>query len=123
MRRLMAGHDRKEMSELQERLAVHGGIPRDAWASRTGLRQVAHMLVAEAQRVLEGSQAHSEGRVLLSYLWSVARRLTDSGPNFATTKPEGKPRQLPLPSDGRIEGSVGQGLSGFTNWVFDWENI
>jgi ribosomal protein S12 methylthiotransferase accessory factor len=65
MRRLMAGHDRKEMSELQERLAVHGGIPRDAWASRTGLRQVAHMLVAEAQRVLEGSQAHSEGRVLL----------------------------------------------------------
>lgn len=65
MRSLMAGRDRKEMWELQQRLASHGGMPRDAWASRTGLRQVAHLLVAEAQRVLQGSQAHTEGRVFL----------------------------------------------------------
>jgi ribosomal protein S12 methylthiotransferase accessory factor len=65
MRRLMAGHDRKEMWELQQRLAVHGGVPCDAWASRTGLLQVAHLLGAEAQRVLQGSQARLEGRVFL----------------------------------------------------------
>ena len=61
----MAGHDRKEMWELQQRLAAHGGVPCDAWASRTGLLQVAHLLGAEAQRVLQGSQAYSEGRVFL----------------------------------------------------------
>jgi ribosomal protein S12 methylthiotransferase accessory factor len=64
-RRLMAGRDRKEMWELEQRLAAHGGIPRDAWASRTGLLQVAHLLAAEARRVLQGRQAESEGRVFL----------------------------------------------------------
>ncbi|MFC7440284.1 TOMM precursor leader peptide-binding protein [Laceyella putida] len=62
-RRLMAGRDRKEMLELQQRLAEHGGMPRDAWASRTGLLQVAHLIVAEAQRVLQGRRAHLEERV------------------------------------------------------------
>jgi ribosomal protein S12 methylthiotransferase accessory factor len=65
MRRLMAGRDRKEMRELQHRLAAYGGMQRDAWASRTGLLQVAHLLEAEAQRVLQGSRAHSEGQVFL----------------------------------------------------------
>jgi ribosomal protein S12 methylthiotransferase accessory factor len=65
LRQLMAGRDRKEMWELQQGLAAHGGKPRDAWASRTGVWQVTHLLVAEAQRVLQGGQAHSEGRVFL----------------------------------------------------------
>jgi ribosomal protein S12 methylthiotransferase accessory factor len=65
MRRLMAGHDRKEMWELQQRLAAHGGRTHDAWASRTGLLQVAQLLVAEATRVLEGNRARSEERVFL----------------------------------------------------------
>jgi ribosomal protein S12 methylthiotransferase accessory factor len=64
-RRLMAGFDRKEMWELEQRLAVHGGMPRDAWASRTGLFQMAHLLIAEAQRVLQGRRAHSEESVFL----------------------------------------------------------
>ncbi len=64
-RRLMAGRDRKEMWELQQRLAEHGGMPRDTWASRTGLLQVSYLIVAEAQRVLQGSHAQSEGRVFL----------------------------------------------------------
>jgi ribosomal protein S12 methylthiotransferase accessory factor len=64
-RRLMAGFDRKEMWELQQRLAEHGGMTRDAWASRTGLLHVAHLVVAEAQRVLQGRRAHSESRVFL----------------------------------------------------------
>ncbi|HWO95046.1 MAG TPA: TOMM precursor leader peptide-binding protein [Bacillus sp. (in: firmicutes)] len=65
LRRLMAGRDRKEMREIKQRFAVHGGMSRDAWASRTGLLQMAHLLGAEVQRVLQGEQAHSEGQVFL----------------------------------------------------------
>ncbi|HEY1215710.1 MAG TPA: TOMM precursor leader peptide-binding protein, partial [Bryobacteraceae bacterium] len=53
-RRLMAGRDRREMRALLQKLTAHGGISRDAWASRTGLLQVAHLLVVEAMRMLQG---------------------------------------------------------------------
>jgi ribosomal protein S12 methylthiotransferase accessory factor len=65
MRRVMAGRERKEMWELQQKLTAHGGMSCDAWASRTGLLQMAHLLGVEAQRVLQGSQAQSEERVFL----------------------------------------------------------
>jgi ribosomal protein S12 methylthiotransferase accessory factor len=65
IRRLLAGYDRKEMLELQTRMAVQGGIQRDAWASRTGLLQMAHLICTETQRVLEGSRAHLEERLFL----------------------------------------------------------
>ncbi|MGM0877780.1 MAG: TOMM precursor leader peptide-binding protein [Bacillota bacterium] len=65
MRRLMAGRDRKEMWELQQKLAENGGMARDIWSSRTGLLQMAYLLGAEAKRVVQGSVAHSEGRVFL----------------------------------------------------------
>jgi len=65
MRRLIAGYDRKEMWELQRRMAVQGGIQRDAWATRTGLLQMAHLIAEETQRVLEGSRAHLEERLFL----------------------------------------------------------
>ncbi|MDQ0857829.1 TOMM precursor leader peptide-binding protein [Bacillus sp. V2I10] len=65
MRHLMAGRDRKEMWEIGQRLAAGGGMPRDAWASSTGLMQIAYLLEAEVQRILQGDEAHSEGRVFL----------------------------------------------------------
>ncbi|EST55560.1 SagD family biosynthesis docking scaffold protein [Brevibacillus panacihumi W25] len=65
LRHLMAGRDRKEMWELQQRLGENGGISRDAWASHSGLLQVAQVLTAEVQRVLKGEQAHLESRVFL----------------------------------------------------------
>jgi ribosomal protein S12 methylthiotransferase accessory factor len=65
IRRLIAGYDRKEMWELQRRMAMQGGIQRDAWTSRTGLLQMAHLIGTETQRVLEGSRAHSEERLFL----------------------------------------------------------
>ncbi|MFC7441808.1 TOMM precursor leader peptide-binding protein [Laceyella putida] len=68
MRHLMAGLDRKEMRELQRRLAAQGGMTRDTWASRTGLLQLAHLIVAETQRVLQGRPAQLEGRVFLTNL-------------------------------------------------------
>ena len=65
IRRLMAGRDRKEMWEMQQKLAADGGVSRDAWASRSGLLQIAHLLGAEVRRILLGDQVHSEGRVCL----------------------------------------------------------
>ncbi|PLR82437.1 bacteriocin biosynthesis protein SagD [Bacillus canaveralius] len=65
MRRLMAGRERKEMSEMQQKLAAQGGMSGDAWASRTGLLQMAYVLKAEVQRFLEGDQAYSKERVCL----------------------------------------------------------
>ncbi len=65
MRRLMAGRDRKEMWEIQQKLVEYGGMSGDVWASRTGLLQMAYLVGAEAQRVLQGSLAHSEDRVYL----------------------------------------------------------
>ncbi|WP_163857549.1 TOMM precursor leader peptide-binding protein [Paenibacillus elgii] len=65
MRRLMATSDRKELRELLQQLADRGGIPQDAWASRTGLTQAATLLAAEARRVLLGGQPQLEERILL----------------------------------------------------------
>ncbi|GGE24238.1 hypothetical protein GCM10011571_27980 [Marinithermofilum abyssi] len=65
-RRLMAGRDRKEMRALlQQRLEAHGGTTSDPWASRPGLLQMAHLIVAEAERVLQGRRAHLEERISL----------------------------------------------------------
>ncbi|OPH61240.1 bacteriocin biosynthesis protein SagD [Paenibacillus ferrarius] len=64
-RRLMAGRDRREMRALQRSLTAHGGIPRDAWASRTGLLQVTHLLVAEARRMLQNKPVHLAEKVLM----------------------------------------------------------
>ncbi|GLB61605.1 TOMM precursor leader peptide-binding protein [Cytobacillus sp. NCCP-133] len=65
MRKLFAARDREEMWELQQRLEGQEGLIRDAWASRTGLLQMAYLLVAEVQRVLEGSLEDFEGRMFL----------------------------------------------------------
>ena len=65
-RRMMAGSDRQELWELQRKLsAAPGGTARDAWASRTGLWQMARLIAAEARRVLEGQRAQTENRVFL----------------------------------------------------------
>ncbi|WP_209123616.1 TOMM precursor leader peptide-binding protein [Alkalihalobacillus sp. BA299] len=65
LRRLMAGRDRKEMWEIQKNLAAQGEMSRDVWASRMGLLQMAYLIVEKAQRVLQGSLAHMEGRMFL----------------------------------------------------------
>ncbi|MFF2157798.1 TOMM precursor leader peptide-binding protein [Paenibacillus chitinolyticus] len=65
MRRLMAGRERKEMRELQQRLMTRGGADRDAWASRTGLLQVGHLLAVEARKVLQGQPVHSAEKMFL----------------------------------------------------------
>ncbi|MFS0762412.1 TOMM precursor leader peptide-binding protein [Peribacillus phoenicis] len=64
-RYLMAGRDRKEMWGIRQQLQENGGIERDASASRTGLLQMAHLICAEARKVMKGERARSEGHVSL----------------------------------------------------------
>ncbi len=65
IRRLMGGHDRAEMLEVQQRLAVDGGMGSDPWASSTGLLQMAYQIGVEVQKLLQGDQVYSEGKVYL----------------------------------------------------------
>ncbi|WP_050614951.1 TOMM precursor leader peptide-binding protein [Bacillus testis] len=62
-RQLMAGRDRKEMWALRRKLQEQGGVPRDAAASRPGFMQMASLIGAEVQTILEGKQALTEGRL------------------------------------------------------------
>ena len=63
LRRIMTGHDRKEMWEIQKRMELTGEMQQDAWATRTGLLHLAHLVGAEVQRIIQGDQAQSEGKV------------------------------------------------------------
>ncbi|ALC80299.1 MULTISPECIES: TOMM precursor leader peptide-binding protein [Bacillus] len=64
-RRLMAGRDRKEMWELQQRLEEQDRVERDVWGSRLGLLQLAYLLESEADKVLQGISANLEEQVFL----------------------------------------------------------
>ncbi|NGP59408.1 TOMM precursor leader peptide-binding protein [Paenibacillus thiaminolyticus] len=64
-RLLLAGSDRRESWGLQQKLASHGGIARDAWASRTGLLQVAHLVAEEAVKILESVRPETDSRMYL----------------------------------------------------------
>jgi ribosomal protein S12 methylthiotransferase accessory factor len=65
MRRIMAGRGRENTGELQMRLLMDGAIPRDSSTSRLGLLQMGYLIAAETQKVLQGKQAHTEGRVFM----------------------------------------------------------
>ncbi|MFL6555187.1 MAG: TOMM precursor leader peptide-binding protein, partial [Bacillus sp. (in: firmicutes)] len=65
MRRLMAGQDRKEMWDLQQRLKEYQGMQHEGWASYTGLMQLANLLRAEVQRILQGNHPLSDGQLCL----------------------------------------------------------
>ncbi|MFP5114896.1 TOMM precursor leader peptide-binding protein [Bacillaceae bacterium C204] len=65
LRRLMAGRDRQEMWEMQQRMKESRGMQPEGWVSSTGLLQLAHQIRAEVQRILQGDYALSEGQVCL----------------------------------------------------------
>ncbi|WP_201714665.1 TOMM precursor leader peptide-binding protein [Rossellomorea arthrocnemi] len=68
VRRLLGGKERTEMREVQRHLSEIGGMTKDPWASGTGVLHLAHIITAEAVRVLEGAKPHSQGRVCLTDL-------------------------------------------------------
>lgn len=74
MRRIVAGPDRREMWEFQVRMASGEGVLRDAWASRTGLSQMAALICNEVEKVLQGESSILEERVFITNM----RTLTNS---------------------------------------------
>lgn len=68
LRRLLGGKERHEMREVQGKLAEIGGMTKNPWASNTGLSHMAHIISAEAYRVLEGEKPRSQGKICLTDL-------------------------------------------------------
>jgi ribosomal protein S12 methylthiotransferase accessory factor len=68
LRRLLGGKERHEMREVQGKLAEIGGMAKDPWASNIGLSHMAHIITAEACRVLEGAMPRSQGKICLTEL-------------------------------------------------------
>lgn len=106
-RRLMAGRNRIEMWEIEQSLVKNGGMSRDPWASRSGLIQMAQLLVSEVQSVLRGVHAYSEDKVCLINLrtlkssWhsflpnplcSVCSQLPDDSPTAAQIRLQQSPK-------------------------------
>lgn len=64
-RHFMAGRDPMEMSELVQLLMRPEERPPEAAVSRSGLWQIAHLIAAEAHRVLQGGRAKTEEHLYL----------------------------------------------------------
>lgn len=72
IRRIIAGPDRQEMLRFQIRMASGESTLRDAWASRTGLLQMATLIYEEVKRVLQGEPSNLEERVFITNLRTLA---------------------------------------------------
>ncbi len=68
MRRMIASPDRQEMWEFQEKRAEGESVPRDAWATRSGLLYMATLIGNEVERVLQGESSNLEERVFITNL-------------------------------------------------------
>ncbi|WP_066072473.1 TOMM precursor leader peptide-binding protein [Neobacillus soli] len=107
IRRLIAGTDRKEMLQLQLRNAAGESVMQDAWASRTGLSQMATLICNEVQKVLQGEPSNLEERVFIinlrtltnsnhlflpNPLCPICRPLPDDTPELAQIRLESSPK-------------------------------
>ncbi|MDQ6598469.1 TOMM precursor leader peptide-binding protein [Bacillus salipaludis] len=109
-RRLLAGPDRLEMSEIQARLTIGSAVTRDAWSSRMGLMQMAIFICNEVQKVLQGDSSTLEERMFITNL----KMLTNSRHFFlpdplcpiCSPLPEDSPElaQIRLESSPKING-------------------
>ncbi|WHX98127.1 TOMM precursor leader peptide-binding protein [Neobacillus sp. DY30] len=65
LRRHITARDRTEAWKMQKGLELSGGIQQEAWATRSGILQIAHLIGAEVQRIMQGEQANSEGKICI----------------------------------------------------------
>lgn len=65
LRRVLAGHHRKEMWQMKNNLVAMGKTQQEAWVSRTGFLQMVHLLKDEVQRFMQGKQTLSKKSVCL----------------------------------------------------------
>lgn len=119
LQRLIAGPDRKETWQLQLKVAAGEGLMQDAWASRTGLSQMAALICNEVQKVLQGEPSNLDERVYIINL----RTLTNSS-HFFLPHPL-CPVCSPLPDDSpelaqiRLESSPKFNGSGYRSRSMD----
>ncbi|EKN65116.1 hypothetical protein BABA_22176 [Neobacillus bataviensis LMG 21833] len=107
IRRLIAGSDRKEMWQLQLRMAAVEGVIQDAWASRTGLSQMAALICNEVESVLKREPSNLEERVFIMNLRTltnashlflpnplcpICRPIPDDTPELAQIRLESSPK-------------------------------
>lgn len=78
LRRMIAGPDSREMWELQMRMAAAVSVKQDAWASRSGVSQMAILICNEVHRVLQEKPSNLEDKVFITNL----RALTNSSHHF-----------------------------------------
>jgi len=64
-RRLMAGRERIEMLEIDHQLLEGDGVSDDVWGTRTGLLQMAYLIVAEVEKFMNGKETRLEERIFL----------------------------------------------------------
>lgn len=67
-RRIMAGLDRREMWEMYEQYLVKENLFRDVWASRTGLWQMAQIMMAKIDQILAGDFSTLENQMIFIHL-------------------------------------------------------
>jgi ribosomal protein S12 methylthiotransferase accessory factor len=65
LRILTAGRDRENSLELQMNLLFQGALPRDLTTSQHGVLHTSYLIASEAQKVIHGIPAQTEGRVYL----------------------------------------------------------
>ncbi|MBY0122872.1 TOMM precursor leader peptide-binding protein [Bacillus sp. S/N-304-OC-R1] len=68
IRLLLAGPDRKETLGLRMRMTTTEGLLRDAWASRTGLWQMAILISNEVMKIIQGEQNGLGERMFITNL-------------------------------------------------------
>ncbi|WP_075980571.1 TOMM precursor leader peptide-binding protein [Bacillus massilinigeriensis] len=75
IRRIVAGHDPREMWELQGRMAGGGGVLRDAWVTRTGLSHMADLISNEVRRILQGESVNLKEKMFITNLKTLSNSL------------------------------------------------
>lgn len=71
IRLILAGPDRQEMMGLRMKMATGEGLLRDAWASRTGLSQMALLISDEVMKIIQGEQSCLGERIFITNLKSL----------------------------------------------------
>ncbi|MTH54987.1 TOMM precursor leader peptide-binding protein [Bacillus mangrovi] len=106
-RKLMAGRDRREMWDLTEREA-EADSKKDAWASSTGLSQMAILIEQEAEQILAGEEISARAYLLnlktLAGEWHAF--LPDSYCGDCSTIPDDSPElaRIRLQSSPKVNG-------------------
>ncbi|SDM27200.1 TOMM precursor leader peptide-binding protein [Bacillus sp. OK048] len=119
IRRMIAGSDRKEMWQLQLKMAAGVGVMQDAWASRTGLSQMAALICNEVQRVFKGETCNLEERVFIINLRTLTNFIHYFLPNSSCPICSPIPEDTPELAQIRLESSPKFNSSGYRSRSMD----